>query len=564
MEKSTLRFASDGDYGLLIFTVPPELAALSEEVLTYAFPVCKRRGGLLLALPLAALNSDVLIDYLQRDDAGLVGPSKAFSKPLLVEDDDGNVVVTTSNCRFLVVDFEDDVLAFLQDYDTFDPDSPGNVIPFSIDQPSGVPSAEGLVDEVKQWAAGANVGRANFYSAREEQEEEPPAKSPSAKGVPKKAAQKRLSNAAIMEQVSQLAAAVQALTAKQVEMAGMQGAPTAKASASHAPEPQLGGVRNLASPKMPGVAESLGLGLGAKGQPADQFQKALSLVGPPPKVKPFQGQEVPLVAPVEEEPQHWSSPPASSDPMLNAMAQQSHALTALVAHFTNSDPMAELAGGGGLGHSSATRGAQRREKLQNDLALGNSNYFLQVAQQMHRRLYPSRAVPTTEAEVAASGASLLGYLERFGGYRQQRENGLVMWILGHAFDALLSGNVQKAKEHIALLVCSLEQASMDSGSWDIAFLLSLSEDPPLQVFQDRMTMTHSQGRPFSPLAPNPWCAVVLAYLKEIEILSSKKTEAKHKPKARQDPQADADSPTASPKRKPRFPKKFAKAKAADQ
>ena len=564
MEKSTLRFASDGDYGLLIFTVPPELAALSEEVLTYAFPVCKRRGGLLLALPLAALNSDVLIDYLQRDDAGLVGPSKAFSKPLLVEDDDGNVVVTTSNCRFLVVDFEDDVLAFLQDYDTFDPDSPGNVIPFSIDQPSGVPSAEGLVDEVKQWAAGANVGRANFYSAREEQEEEPPAKSPSAKGVPKKAAQKRLSNAAIMEQVSQLAAAVQALTARQVEMAGMQGAPTAKASASHAPEPQLGGVRNLASPKMPGVAESLGLGLGAKGQPADQFQKALSLVGPPPKVKPFQGQEVPLVAPVEEEPQHWSSPPASSDPMLNAMAQQSHALTALVAHFTNSDPMAELAGGGGLGHSSATRGAQRREKLQNDLALGNSNYFLQVAQQMHRRLYPSRAVPTTEAEVAASGASLLGYLERFGGYRQQRENGLVMWILGHAFDALLSGNVQKAKEHIALLVCSLEQASMDSGSWDIAFLLSLSEDPPLQVFQDRMTMTHSQGRPFSPLAPNPWCAVVLAYLKEIEILSSKKTEAKHKPKARQDPQDDADSPTASPKRKPRFPKKFAKAKAADQ
>ena len=338
MEKSALRFASDGDYGLLIFTVPPELAALSEEVLTYAFPVCKRRGGLLLALPLAAMNSDVLIDHLQRDDAGLVGPSKAFSKPLLVEDDDGNVVVTTSVCRFLVVDFEDAVLAFLQDYDTFDPDTAGNVIPFNVDQPSGVPSADGLVDEVKQWAMGENVGRANFYSAREEQEEEPTVKSPAAKGVPKKAAQKRMSNAAIMEQVSQLAAAVQALTAKQAEMAGLQSGSAAQASASHAPEPQPGGVRNLASPKMPGVAESLGLGLGAKGQPVDHFQKALSLVGPPPKVKTFQTQENLLAGPVEEEPQHWSSPPASSDPMLNAMAQQSHALTALVAHFTNSRP----------------------------------------------------------------------------------------------------------------------------------------------------------------------------------------------------------------------------------
>lgn len=54
------------------------------------------------------------------------------------------------------------------------------------------------------------------------------------------------------------------------------------------------------------------------------------------------------------------------------------------------------------------------------------------------------------------------------------------------------GDVQKAKEHVALLVCSIEQASMDNGSWDVAFLLSLIEDLPLQVFQDRMTMTHSQ------------------------------------------------------------------------
>lgn len=133
-----------------------------------------------------------------------------------------------------------------------------------------------------------------------------------------------------------------------------------------------------------------------------------------------------------------------------------------------------------------------------------------------------------------------------------------MWILAHVFDSLLGGEVQKAKEHVALLVCSIEQASMDNGSCDVAFLLSLSEDPPLQLFQDRMTMTHSQGRPFTPLAPSPWCAVVLAYLKELEILTSKKTEWKAKAKAKQDPAASSEDPSPSPRRKAKFPKKLAK------
>ena len=446
MEKSSLRFAADGDYGLLIFTVPAEIAAQSTEVLCYAFPVCKRRGGLTLAVPLAALNSEVLIDNMQREDAGLVGPSKSFSKPLMIEDEEGQVNATTSTCRFMVVDFDDDVLPFLQDHETFDPDSADSVIPFDVDQPAGVPSAEDLVEEVKQWAVMENSGRANFYSAREEQEEDPVVKA-SAKGAPKKSTQKRLSNAAIMEQVTQLTAAVQALTAKQEEMSRGGLIQNAAASASHAKDPQFGGGRSLVAPQMPGVAESLGIGLSGKSPPTMQIQKALSLVGPPPKVKPVQSEAAQADTFPEDEPKHWSTPHPSADPMVNAMAQQSQALTALVAHFTNSDPMSDLASGGGLGHSSAT---QRRERLQNDLAMGTSTYFLQVAQQMNRRLNPSRAMANSEAELAASGTSLLTYLERFGGYRRHRENGLVMWVLGHAFDALLVGNIQKAKEHIAL------------------------------------------------------------------------------------------------------------------
>ena len=117
---------------------------------------------------------------------------------------------------------------------------------------------------------------------------------------------------------------------------------------------------------------------------------------------------------------------------------------------------------------------------------------------------------------------------------------------------------RRPKSTSLFLVCAIEQATMDGGSWDIAFLLSLFEDPPLQVFQDRMTLTHSQGRPFTPLAPSPWCAVVLAYLKELEILSTKKTETKAKAKAKQDPTDPAEDAPSSPRRKPRFPKKVAK------
>ena len=89
---------------------------------------------------------------------------------------------------------------------------------------------------------------------------------------------------------------------------------------------------------------------------------------------------------------------------------------------------------------------------------------------------------------------------------------------------MLQGNVDLAKEHMALLLVAMEQSALDQGDWTIAFLLSLSEEPPIQLYQNRMVSLHGQGRPFSPLVPNSWSAVCLAYLKEIEVLSSKKAD----------------------------------------
>jgi hypothetical protein len=92
-------------------------------------------------------------------------------------------------------------------------------------------------------------------------------------------------------------------------------------------------------------------------------------------------------------------------------------------------------------------------------------------------------------------------------------------------------------------------------------MLTLMEEPPLQMFQDRTFTLAQHSKPFSPLVPPAWTAVCLAYLKDLEVLATKKTETS---KRTTKPTSPADSSAAaaaepdsevSPRRKPRFPKK---------
>ena len=276
----------------------------------------------------------------------------------------------------------------------------------------------------------------------------------------------------------------------------------------------------------------------------------MSLAGPPPRVRavlPDQGAH----ALPEDEPVSWKQPGISSDPVLQAISQQSSALTALVAHLaSSSDPMADLTASSSS-MSSSTKGVERRERLQNELANGTSQFFLAMQQQLFRKLNPGRPVPKTMQELQGAGVSMLHYLERFGGYKGQRELGLCLWIPGHSIDAMAAGDHHRAQEYAALLACAIEQASLDGGDWSIAFLVSMTEEPPVQMFQDRLVALHQHGRPFGGLTPTAWSAVILGYLKELEVLHTKKSETVAKNTAK-DPAAD---PKASPKRKPRFPKK---------
>jgi len=97
-------------------------------------------------------------------------------------------------------------------------------------------------------------------------------------------------------------------------------------------------------------------------------------------------------------------------------------------------------------------------------------------------------------------------------------------------------------------------------------MLTLLEEPPNQMFQERSLNLVPHSKPFGPLLPPQWTAVCLSYLKDLEVLSTKKGETTKKtPKAAsaQEPAASTEPDAeGSARRKLRFPKK-PKAKAAD-
>ena len=220
---------------------------------------------------------------------------------------------------------------------------------------------------------------------------------------------KRITNNMISDQLAALAAQMQLLSQRQdsLEKHGL-------ISAADVPEQYRG-----PSSKLPAVSAGL---RNPSGVSQTSAMKAMSLIGPPPKVKA--APQVTFVEDaVQDEPYDLLQPTEDAGGIVAALTRQSTAITAVVAHLApqSGDVLGDLTSTGS--QMSTTKGVQRRERMQSDLACGTSQYFLQVMQQLHRRLNPSKPVPATEE--ALQGLSVLQYLERQGGYRGSREMGLV-------------------------------------------------------------------------------------------------------------------------------------------
>ena len=518
LAKERLRPACRGEASLLVLTVPAFASVSNEELDVYAIPVEFRQGGLLLALPADTIADQVLTDGQTSTDEVLFGPNSFFSVDFIEETEDlASTVPVGIRADVLVIDVTDQILSFCREYDPVT-DSMAEIHDFSSEHPLSIPEPSMLAAVVREWLVSRSDDRTGFYTAQEDQ---PPVRktngpSPSAPAGKRQTAAKRVSNAMIADQLSTLVAQMQVLTQRQDRLEKSKGF-----SAGDAAAPSFG-----PTSKLPAVSAGIPKQVG----PSLSLQaKALTLVGPPPKVRTQPVQ--PDAAVVEQEEPYDALLPGvdESAGIAAALTQQSTAITALVAHLASqsTDALGDLTVMGS--QSGTTKGVQRRERMQNDLANGTSGYFVQLLQQLHRRLHPSRPVPQSEEELA--GVSMLTYLERQGGYRHHRELGLVAWILGHAVDSAAAGDFKHTKEILALLMVAVEQAVIDRGDWTLAYMMTLLEEPPLQMFQERsMNMVH-HSRPFGPLVPPQWTAVCLAYLKDLEVLATKKSEtAKKNPK----------------------------------
>eukprot|EP00434_Breviolum_minutum_P038829 symbB.v1.2.034454.t5/scaffold4448.1/size41344/4 len=466
---------------------------------TMAIPLVARSGGLLIAVPEPYLDNDALLDAALDSHDGVLGPSQEFMSELCEEDDETNLVPLGRTCSVMVLDVSDAALAHFAEYDpvTHDFDS---CLSFDNDRPAALPAMTDILEDIKAWIqATAEGSRVHFYSAREEIEEPAPPKAAASRRVPPK----KITNQAIMDQLSSLSMQMQALASQQEEL--RQGA----TQASVTPVPVASGLLPISS-KMPNLS-------GGLRPPGSSLASVAKLVGPPPKTKPPDVSNVakdPVVAPSPI--QNIETTDHSS--IVHAISQQSMALTALVSHLAGGDPMSELqmGGAGSSGLSLSTRGAARRERMQQDLAARRSNYFLQVQQQLFRTMFPSQQVPQSEAELVGAGATMTAYLEKHGGYKNQKDQAMALWIAAHAMDCAMMDDMHGCKEFLAILVTCLEQAAHDGG-WGVAYLLSLLEAPPSNVFS-------GITRPFSPLVPQPWAACALAYIKEMDVLTNKKVE----------------------------------------
>lgn len=198
-----------------------------------------RAGGLLLAIPQLAMDADVLIQAMQAEDADLVGPNKSLEAPLF-EEEEGIVRKVKDACRFFLVDFSDEVLSMLRDFDASN-DQVESLVPYDADHPYGIIGTDGLAEKARVWASGSSVAaRAGFYSAREEPEEP-------ALAAPKRPP-KKLTNAMLLEKIEVLQAQVASLSVPPVVQG--QAAPAIRVD-----EPP-GGIA-LATPKIPALANGL-------------------------------------------------------------------------------------------------------------------------------------------------------------------------------------------------------------------------------------------------------------------------------------------------------------------
>lgn len=147
MQKSEISFADRGDPTTLVFEVPSEISRTGQQVQSFALPLLSRQGGLLVALPLHAIQENALLTASLEEDDGILGPSHEFSADLMVDDDAGGEVSLGVRQDFIVVDVADAALAMMREYDPVT-DSTEEILGFSTDRADSLVAVGDVLQDV--------------------------------------------------------------------------------------------------------------------------------------------------------------------------------------------------------------------------------------------------------------------------------------------------------------------------------------------------------------------------------------------------------------------------------
>ena len=508
---SSIEVLAEGHQKFMALTWPEEgrTAPVPEALV---IPVMRRQEGLLLCIPCGFLSLATLDEGEGAEAQALMGPSHQCTLAFGSLDEQGVEQALDLELAVLLVDFGAEVVPLLRDLGE---DLAGDsVFPFDLHQPDAFPLSDDLLAAAKRWVTEAGVDRTAFYSAQEEPPPEDPG--PIGKAKAKKAAAKKKVT------TSDLAQQMTLLTSMLPQLAEQLSAVREKQE-SLEKQVQSGSTAAAPSPAKPAHQQPF---LPAQG-PGLPVAKHASLVGPPPRTKPQDATLIPAASAPARSPA--AAPGAAAqvpqDAFQEAMLQQSQALSALLGHLVSQQD-------GGLGDLSASsstsyvgsKGAARRERLQGALAARSGDFYLAVLQAASRRLRPSSPCPTSLEDCSGS-VSMCQYLERFGGFAGQRETGCIMWCLAHVMDCLTNEDIAGAREFLALTVVAIDQSSIDGGRWDFAWLLTLLEEPPAQLFHGRGVVANPRTRAFSPLSPVGWTTCALQYLKEVDLITTRRLES---------------------------------------
>ena len=543
MDFSALTPATGGQVEILELLWPP-LADADGQRACVCYVLMLRADGLLLCVPgsffsAAELSAD--------GEASLTrpGPSLQLQAPPVALSEEGDWISAPSAdpLQVTIVDFPASVASLLSpvELDSF----LGTF--FSEADPGLYPLASDVLRQARQWilAEGAGVSSGYQTAASEPQ---------AAQGEPRRQRAKRPTVALLAQQQASLTEVVARLSdqlaqlqkAPQTSQAERPGLPLPPPAASGAEARRAPLSSHLGALAQPEEEEEQPQHVAKEAAPAfmlPPFQsvpKSLAhALGPPPPARtaalPAKPPDVDLDARLAAAITSGELPDAAAQSDLtSAMMAQSQALLTLVGHLAQgSDPVLDPQSAS----ATSSRGSQTRQRLQAELAAHSGTFAEKVKERALLRMAPA-GVGSTEP------FSLCRYYERYGGFAKQKELALVAWQVAIAFDLIMAGNTNGAADVVGLLAVYLDQLVLDQGATTVAWLLTLQQDPPQVLYSEAASAPSLGVQPFSPLADQKWITSALGYLREMDLIASRRAETKGKPK--RPPGLPPAPPTLSP------------------